>query len=51
MQLNKRQYSTHTPIHMEATLTPTCNIYIQALLINYNTNTQHTMNIELVLIV
>jgi hypothetical protein len=52
MQLNRRRYSTQEIFHAEATLTHTCNIYIQTLLINYNanTNTQHTMNKELVLI-
>jgi hypothetical protein len=28
MQLNKHQYSSHTPVHAEATLTHTCNIHI-----------------------
>jgi hypothetical protein len=52
MKLNRRQYCSHTHVHAEATLTHTCNIYIQALLNNYNanTNTQHTTNRELVLI-
>ena len=39
MQSNINKYSTHTLVHVEATLTHTCNICTQSSLINYNKNT------------